>query len=54
MLHSILSAIGIIGGADGPTAVYVAGLDNPAIVVAASVVVVAIAFAMVCFRRRKK
>lgn len=54
MLHPILSSIGVIGGADGPTAVYVTGFDSPAIIVAASVIVVAIAFAMVCFRRRKK
>lgn len=54
MLHSVLSSVGVIGGADGPTAVYITGLNSPAIVVAASAVVIAIAYVMVLFRRKRK
>ncbi len=55
MFHTILSEIGIIGGSDGPTAVYVTGSYNPAVtIITVSAVIVAIAFAAIVLRRRKK
>lgn len=54
MLHSSLFAIGIIGGADGPTTIFVTGPERAAVIAAASAVVIGIAFVMVYFGRRKK
>ena len=40
------SSIGIIGGADGPTAIFVTGKTNPALWLVAGVVCVATALAL--------
>ena len=51
------SAIGIIGGADGPTVIFISG-DATALITGAVVVlcvaVAAIAFGVKCWRHRKK
>ena len=44
--------IGIIGGADGPTAIFVTGNSLPAIV--APVILIAAVILIVCIFRKKK
>ena len=44
--------IGIIGGADGPTAIFVTGNSLPAIVVSAALIAAVIL--IVCIFRKKK
>lgn len=50
----MLSSIGIIGGADGPTAIFLTTSDEPGTILWASVLMTAVAFAMVAVRRKKK
>ena len=45
------ASIGIIGGADGPTAIFVSGSPIP--LIAAGVIVLAVA-ALIVFKKRKK
>lgn len=52
----LLDSLGIIGGADGPTVVFVAGGPEVGHLIALAVLVVAVLVAVIYFikRRRKK
>ena len=51
---SILTSVGIIGGADGPTAVFVAGPDInwPLIAAALGITIAAVIFLIKALRRK--
>lgn len=52
-MMNLLSSLGIIGGADGPTAILVSSGFGSEMILAVSVVLTIISFGMIRIRRKK-
>lgn len=47
-------SVGVIGGADGPTAIYVSSSVNWALIIVATIVIAVGIFAFIVLRKKKK
>ena len=54
MKNLLLSSIGIIGGADGPTAIFVSYPNDPWKYIAGAAVIVIAAIALIIYKKKKK
>lgn len=54
MLKNMFGSIGIIGGADGPTKVFVSAPDTKTIVISAVIIAAIIVLLIVLIRRRRR